>query len=206
MTLKIYGIPASRALRSMWIAKELGLPYENIPVGWTDGGTQKPEYLALNPNGLVPTIDDDGFVLWESAAINLYLAKKHSLGTLYPTALQDEAKVWQWSFWSATEVEPPLGQYVYNTVMYEPAKRNAQVAADSWQKLLTRLKVLNGAVSNTSYLLGNEFTIADFNVASGLYSAVRLKLDLSAYPKAVAYLNACLNRPAALDARKLREQ
>lgn len=205
MTLKIYGIPASRALRSMWIAKELGLPYENIPVGWTDGGTQKPEYLALNPNGLVPTIDDDGFVLWESAAINLYLAKKHSLGTLYPTALQDEAKVWQWSFWSATEVEPPLGQYVYNTVMYEPAKRNAQVAADSWQKLLTRLKVLNDAVTKTPYLLGNHFTIADFNVASGLYSVVRLKLDISAFPKASSYLKTCLERPAALETRKLRE-
>src|SRR5438034_9997453 len=84
MALKIYGIPRSRAFRTLWMAKELGLEYENIPIDFANNGTRAPEYLRINPNGHVPTIDDDGVVLWESMAINLYLAKKYSLGALYP--------------------------------------------------------------------------------------------------------------------------
>ena len=74
MALKIYGIPRSRAFRTLWMAKELGLEYENIPID-TQGGSRAPDFLKINPNGHIPAIDDDGFVLCESMAINLYLAK-----------------------------------------------------------------------------------------------------------------------------------
>src|SRR6202040_1603837 len=103
MALKIYGIPRSRAFRTMWMAKELGLDYENIPIDFANDGTRTPEYLAINPNGHVPAIDDDGFILWESMAINLYLAKKYGGGDLYPVLFEDEARTWQWSFWGMTE-------------------------------------------------------------------------------------------------------
>jgi glutathione S-transferase len=93
MALKIYGIPRSRAFRTLWMAKELGLDYENIPID-TQGGSWAPDYLKINPNGHVPAIDDDGFVLWESMAINLYLAKKHARGSLYPIRFEDEALTW----------------------------------------------------------------------------------------------------------------
>jgi glutathione S-transferase len=93
--LKIYGVPRSRAFRTLWLAKELGLDYDNIAVDFATGETRQPAYLAINPNGHVPAIDDNGFILWESMAINLYLAKKYGLGTLYPTALEDEARMWQ---------------------------------------------------------------------------------------------------------------
>src|SRR5260221_14770536 len=76
--LKIYGIPRSRAFRTLWMPKELGLEYENIPIDFANDATRTPEYLRINPNGHVPTIDDDGVILWESMAINLYLAKKYS--------------------------------------------------------------------------------------------------------------------------------
>src|SRR5438067_11092241 len=82
--LKIYGIPRSRAFRTLWMAKELGLEYENIPIDFANDGTRTPEYLRINPNGHVPTIDDDGVILWESMAINLYLAKKYGSSDLYP--------------------------------------------------------------------------------------------------------------------------
>ncbi|HEU0216841.1 MAG TPA: glutathione S-transferase N-terminal domain-containing protein, partial [Stellaceae bacterium] len=78
--VKIYGVPRSRAFRTLWLAKELGLDYENVMIDFADGGTRQPAYLAINPNGHVPAIDDNGFVLWESMAINLYLAKKYGLG------------------------------------------------------------------------------------------------------------------------------
>ena len=93
--LKIYGMARSRAFRTLWMAKELGLEYENIALNPMSGTeTRTPEFLAINPNGHVPAIDDDGFVLWESMAINLYLAKKHARGSLYPIRFEDEAKTW----------------------------------------------------------------------------------------------------------------
>ena len=96
-TLRIYGIARTRAFRVLWIAKELDLDYEHIPLEIGAAGAGKPDYLAINPNGRLPAIDDGGFVLWESLAITLYLAKKH--GRLYPKTLEGEAKAWQWSLW-----------------------------------------------------------------------------------------------------------
>jgi len=85
--LKIYGIARTRAFRALWMAKELGLDYQHDPVEIGDAGARTPEFLAINPNGRLPVIVDDGFVLFESLAITLYLAKKHSLGRLYPGTL-----------------------------------------------------------------------------------------------------------------------
>ena len=90
--LRIYGIARTRAFRAIWIAKELGLDYEHIPIEIGEAGAKKTEYLAVNPNGRLPAIDDDGFVLWESLAITLYLAKKHGTGILYPAPLEAEAR------------------------------------------------------------------------------------------------------------------
>src|SRR5262249_52407897 len=98
--LRIFGIARTRAFRALWIAKELGLDYEHVPIESGAMGARKAEYLAVNPNGRLPAIEDDGFVLWESLAITLYLAKKHSVGGLYPADLHDEAKCWQWSLWA----------------------------------------------------------------------------------------------------------
>src|SRR4029077_20978543 len=90
--LRIYGIARTRAFRALWIAMELGLDYEHLPIEIGDAGARAPEFLKLNPNGRLPFIDDDGFVLYESLAITLYLAKKHANGKLYPAKLEDEAK------------------------------------------------------------------------------------------------------------------
>src|SRR5262245_1334205 len=103
--LKIYGTARTRALRALWIAKELGLDYEHVPGEIGEAGARKPDYLAINPNGRLPAIDDGGFVLWESLAITLYLAKKHSTGALYPATLEGEARAWQWSLWAVQEVD-----------------------------------------------------------------------------------------------------
>src|SRR2546430_5813612 len=99
--LRIYGVARTRAFRVLWLAKELGLDYEHVPIEIGPGGARKAEYLAINPNGRLPAIDADGFILWESLAITLYLAKKHD--RLYPTTLEGEAKAWQWSLWARSE-------------------------------------------------------------------------------------------------------
>jgi len=132
MALKIYGVARSRAFRVLWMAKELGLDYEHVKVDFATGETRAPAHLALNPNGHVPVIDDDGFVLWESMAINLYLAKKYGAGGLYPTRLGDEARAWQWSFWGMTEVERSVLTALMHRAVHPADKRDA-AAADAAQ-------------------------------------------------------------------------
>src|SRR5499427_514806 len=135
MALKIYGVARSRTFRTLWMAKELGLDYEHVKVDFATGETQTQAHLALNPNGHVPVIDDDGFILWESMAINLYLAKKYGAGGLYPSRLEDEARAWQWSFWGMTEVERPLLTALLNRAFYPESQRDA-AAADAAEKTL----------------------------------------------------------------------
>ena len=124
--LRIYGIARTRAFRALWIAKELGLDYEHIPVEIGQAGARQPEYLAINPNGRLPAIDDGGFVLWESLAITLYLAKKHGTGRLYPATLEGEAKAWQWSLWAVQEVDRGVNIWSLHAVRLPPADRDPQ--------------------------------------------------------------------------------
>jgi glutathione S-transferase len=204
MALKIYGIPRSRAFRTLWMAKELGLDYENVAIDMGKGETRTPDYLRINPNGHIPAIDDDGFILWESMAINLYLAKKHSPAALYPARLEDEARVWQWSFWGMTEVERPVLTALFHRALLPEDKRDAALADESERQLATPLKVLDAAVARTPYLLGEHFTVADLNVASILSWARPARIDLGAVPKMADWFKRCSERPAARAARDLQ--
>ncbi|MBV8779172.1 MAG: glutathione S-transferase family protein [Alphaproteobacteria bacterium] len=202
--LKIYGIPRSRAFRTLWLAKELGLDYDNVAIDFATGETRQPAYLKINPNGHVPAIDDDGFVLWESMAINLYLAKKYGSGSLYPRRLEDEGHAWQWSFWGMTELERPVLTAMFNRAIYPEDKRDA-AAADAAEKALQHpFGVLDGEVSAQSYLLGDAFTVADLNVAAILSWARPARIDFTAFPKAADWLSRCALRPAAKAARDLQ--
>ena len=206
MTLKIYGVARSRAFRTLWMAKELGLDYDHVKVDFATGETRTPAHLALNPNGHIPVIDEDGFVLWESMAINLYLAKKHSLGRLYPTRPEDEARAWQWSFWGMTEVERPVLTALFNRAILPEDKRDA-AAADSAERVLAQpLKVLVGVLGRGTNLLGDNFTVADLNVASILSWARPANVNVAPFPKVAEWLKNCAERPAARAARQLQRE
>ena len=206
MTLKIYGVARSRAFRTLWMAKELGLDYDHVKVDFATGETRTPAHLALNPNGHIPIIDEDGFVLWESMAINLYLAKKHSLGRLYPTRPEDEARAWQWSFWGMTEVERPVLTALFNRAILPEDKRDA-AAADSAERMLAQpLKVLDGVLGRGTNLLGDNFTVADLNVASILSWARPANVNVAPFPKVAEWLKNCAERPAARAARQLQRE
>ena len=206
MALKIYGVARSRAFRILWTAKELGLDYEHVKVDFASGETREPGFLALNPNGHVPVIDDDGFILWESMAINLYLAKKYGAGGLYPSRLEDEARAWQWSFWGMTEVERPVLTAMMNRAVYPEAKRD-MAAADAAEKALAQpLRVLDGVLGRHANLLGENFTVADLNVASILAWARPAQIDMSVYPRVAEWLKTCAERPAARVARQMQRE
>jgi glutathione S-transferase len=202
--LKIYGVPRSRAFRTLWMAKELGLEYEHVPIDFANSGTRTPEYLKVNPNGHVPAIDDDGVILWESMAINLYLAKKYGAGSLYPVRFEDEARAWQWSFWGMTEIERPVLTAMFHRAILPEAERDAALADDSERQLGRPLMVLDAAVAAQPYLLGEHFTVADLNVASILSWARPARIDLSHVPKMADWFKRCAERPAAREARALQ--
>ena len=204
MTLRIHGIPRSRTFRNLWAAEEAGVTYENVATDFTEG-VKQPAYLAINPNGRIPAIEDGGFTLWESLAINLYIAKRYAAGALYPAGLEDEARTWQWSLWAANEIEKPLIDLVFHRIVYPPEKRDEAIAQAAQEKLPRPFEVLDAQLGRSPYLLGAAFSVADLNVAGVMYSSWFNKVDYSRWPHVKAWLERCLTRPAALRARKLRE-
>ena len=217
-TLTVYGeVKASRAWWTDWTCRELDLEYDNVSVGFLEPDIKRDDYLALNPNGLIPTITDGDFALWESMAINLYLAKKYGNDSLYPTSLEGEALTWQWSFWIVTRVEVPL-----LTLMV--ASMNLPAGSDLEQYFLKHVPawtpdelnrcrsvlqgpfgVLDGELGKRPYLLGDTFTVADLNVSAILArnsgsvlqsGGSEALIELSSIPHMVNWLHRCFSRSA----------
>lgn len=197
MALKIYGVARSRTIRTLWMAAELGVSYENVQLPAGADGSRKPEYMRLNPNGSVPFIEDDGLILWESLAINLYLARKHG-GPLAPANLAEEGQMTMWSIWAVASVEPHALQARYHTSMYPPDQRNPKVIQQSLETLKAPLGVLEGALANGGgYLVGGRFTVADLNVAGVIFYLRFNPEALVDKPTIRAWQAAALARPAA---------
>lgn len=202
MTLKIYGTAASRAFRTLWMAEELGLAYEHIPYSFSGPEIKTPTFLAMNPNGSIPVIDDGGLVVWESLAINLYLARTYGAGTLGAGEAREEAHIQQWAFWTATEIETPSRNWFQHTVYLPEAERIPAVVAMALEALGKKFAVAEQHLSPRSWLVGERFTAADLNLAAAL---MRLKeLGGEAFPHLVAWHARCMARPAAQRAMALR--
>lgn len=199
--IKLYGIRQSRAMRSLWALEELGVPYEHMPIHFATDA-KKPEYKSINPNGRVPALVDGDVTLFESMAINLYLAKKYDKRGLYPASVEDEARAIQWSFWGMTEIEPSLLVVLMNRVFLPPNQRDETAARTAEEKLGPALRVLDGALAGKKYLLGDAFTIADLNVASVLSWALFAHVDLAKTPNTERWLAECSARPAFAKAQK----
>jgi len=200
--LRIYGIARTRAFRPLWMAMELGLDFEHLPIEIGDAGARTPEFLRLNPNGRLPVIVDDGFLLSESLAITLYLARKHSNGKLYPDTIQAEARTWQWTMWALSEVDRGVNIWSLHAVRLPPDERDAAKREEALKILAKPFAILDAAVSQQPYLIGDGFTVADLNVAAVISRAV--DMDLSAVPHLKAWLMRCLERPAARKALALK--
>ena len=196
--IKLYGVPGSRACRPLWMLEEVGVPYENIPTHFATGETHRPEYLALNPNGHVPTLVDGDLVLWESMAINLYLAAKYGCGTFWPNELADQARCIQWSFWLMTEVETPLVTALLHRAFYPEPQRNARLADESEVALAKPFKVLDTHLSDRRFIVGNGVSVADINAASVIFWTRLARVEIKPFPNLGRWLTSCLERPAAV--------
>ena len=193
--LQIYGNPRSRAMRCLWMLEEMGEPYQLIEKSTRADELQSAEYLRLNPNARIPTLVDGDLVLWESMAINLYLAQKyegpmHSVG---PTVLGLAA---QWSFWAMLELEGLLLELLNHRAVLPEFARDPSYAERDELLLRRPLGVLNNSLRGRDHLAGGNFTVADLNVASILAWGKMARLDLSAHPDVARWLDSCLTRPA----------
>jgi glutathione S-transferase len=204
--LTIYGVYRSRASRTIWLAHELGLPFNHVPVmqlyrlpdakaADATLHTKSPAFLKVNPNGHIPSIDDDGLVLHESLAINLYLAKKHG-GPLAPADVAEDGEMGMWALWAATEVEPHALNVLYHRIGNVWGPKDAKIADAAVEALKTPFAVLDRALAKTGWLVGGRFTVADINVAEIVRYAQAAPELLDASPKVKAWLAACQARPA----------
>ena len=207
MSLTIYGCFRSRATRNVWLANELGLGFKHVPViqayrladpAAPDAplNTRSPEFLKVNPNGHIPSIDDDGFKLHESLAINLYLARKHG-GPLAPRDLQEEGLAAMWALWAATECESHALNLMYHLAAYPPEKRDPKLVEAALAALPGPFAVLDRALAEGGgYVMGGRFTVADINVAEIIRYAKPATQLFDAAPHVKAWLDACQARPA----------
>lgn len=200
--LRLYGSIRSRAMRVLWMLGELGLTCEHFEYQPRSSETRSSEYLLLNPNGRIPAIDDDGFVLTESMAINIYLAKKYQ-SSLYPDDERSQALVLQWSLWETDRLDRQIVTYFAHTRRLPKSDRRPEVADAAWREIVPAFDALEACLKKFTYLIGPQFSVADLNVASALYRA--LSLDLSRWPRTRTWLDACWERPAAKKVRALRE-
>ncbi|MSO90908.1 MAG: glutathione S-transferase family protein [Acetobacteraceae bacterium] len=204
MTLTLIGSPYSRTVRTLWMAKELGIPYENIEVKPGPEGSRTPEHLKINPNGHVPVINDDGLILWESFAINLYLARKHG-GPLAPVNISEEGQVLQWTLWAVWELEPHAQAVMAHGKTLPEDQRDANILVRSQTTVEGALAVLNGTLAKSGgHLVGNRFTVADLNVTSCLYFLRFAPEIVDKFPAVRTFYDACKARPAAKAAFALR--
>ena len=199
MALTIYGVALSRANRNLWLAEELGLAYTHRETDFRPTAadhSRTAAFLAINPNGHVPAIDDDGLVVWESMAINLYLARKN-ISPLSPADLNEEARALMWSFWVVNECERDCVAILLHRAALPEAKRVPASASQAAGRLKQPLRVLEAALSKAPFLAAERFTVADLNVAAVL-SWARPEADLlAAFPAVSAWLADALARPAA---------
>ncbi len=200
MSITLYGISGSRAIRSIWAAEEVGLEYEHVPTHFAKDA-KADEYLAVNPNGRIPALVDGDMLLCESMAINLYLAKNYG-GDLYPSTPAAEALTWQWSVWGISEIEPLQMQIVVQKLFTAEERRDASVVARAEKGLGRPLAVLNDTLAEQPYLLGDEFGIADLNVAGVMLLLEMVSFDISPWPNVQSWLQRCYARDSLVAARK----
>jgi glutathione S-transferase len=192
--LKLYGNARSRAERCLWMLEEVGEPYELIQTSVRVEDLHDPAYLKLNPNARIPTLVDGDVVVWESMAINLYLAQRP--GPMHfgsPAVLGIAA---QWSFWAIAEIETFLLNLLSHRILLAEHVRDPSHLERNTLLLQWPLAALNAALGGRDYLAGENFTVADLNLASILEWGKMSELDFSSYPNVAPWLDKCLARPA----------
>jgi glutathione S-transferase len=196
--LKIWGRKNSiNVQKVMWTVGELGLSPERIDAGMAHGIVGEPWYAALNPNRMVPTIDDDGVVLWESNVIVRYLAAKHAPGTLMPTDPVARAKADMWMDWQQNTLMPAgLSPLFLGLIRTPPDKRDAGALHKAAEVTESALRTLDAHLAKQAYVLGDSLTVADIPVGVATYRWYALPVEHAELPNLRAWYDRLRQRPA----------
>lgn len=177
--LKIWGRnTSSNVQKVMWAIGEMNLPHQRIDIGGPFGKNREPQYLAMNPNGLVPTLEEeDGWLLWESNSIVRYLAAKHQSRVLEPADLRSRARAHQWMDWQLTVLGPAIHGLFWGLIRTPPEKRNYAEIAESKERTIKAMAILDAQLAKTRYVAGDEFSYGDIPVGIITYRFVNLAPD-----------------------------
>jgi len=186
--LKIWGRTNSiNVQKVLWAVDELNVPYERIDAGMQFGVVNEPFYRKMNPNGHVPTIDDDGFVLWESNAIVRYLSAKHGAGTLWPSDPKERADADRWMDWASSTLAAPIFPVFWGLIRTPPEKRDGKAIAEGVKKLNAAFEVLEQSLDGRDFVAGAAFTMGDIPVGVHVYRWSALPIDRPGLRKVEAY-------------------
>ncbi len=194
--LRIWGrVNSSNVQKVLWCCAELGLSYERIEAGGEHGVTRSAEYLAMNPNALVPTIDDGGFILWESNVIVRYLANKHGLGTLCPTDLRVRFEAERWMDWQATTLAPSHRTIFMGLVRTPPEKRDNGAIESALKEASELLKIFDARLGKTPFAAGADLTMGDIPLEIVLHRLFTLGVARSGVPNVSRWYDRLTERP-----------
>ncbi len=194
--LKIWGRTNSvNVKKALWALEELKVPYQRIDAGLQHGVVNTPEYRAMNPNGLVPTIDDEGFILWESHAIVRYLCAKHGAGSLWPNDLRVRADSDRWMDWAFT-FAAVLRPVFWNLVRTPPEKRDHKLIEEGVQRAGELATYVDARLADRPYVAGDSLTMGDIPLGCHLQLWFRLDIARPAVPKLQGWFERLCTRPA----------
>lgn len=201
--ITLYGSARTSAGRCLWCLEETGVAYENKNVDMRSKEHKSEDFLKINPNGKIPAMIDGETTLFESMAINFYLADKYK-PELLGTTPEDRAVSYQWSFWSSSELQDPIIQVFIQKVFMPEDKRSQTVIDENLAKLPALFTTLDNALASKTYLNGKTFTLADLNTMSIVSIAPHVGFDLSNYKNVDLWMKAISDRPAYQNYSKLR--
>jgi glutathione S-transferase len=194
--LKVWGRTNSvNVKKALWAVEELGLKYERIDAGMQFGVNKTPAYLKMNPTGLVPTIEDDGFTLWESHTIVRYLAAKHGQGTLCPSDLKARADVERWMDWAFT-LQSGMRPVFWGLIRTAPEKRDMKAIEEGRKKCIELLAIPEAALAGKKYVAGERFTMGDIPLGCEVQRWMRVPIERPAFANVQAWFDRLCERPA----------
>ncbi len=195
--LKIWGRKNSiNVQKVLWCCTELNLAHERIDAGMEFGVNDTPVYRTMNPNGLVPTINDDGFVLWESHAIVRYLSRKHGQGTLWPEHTHHCADADRWMEWYSTTLWPLMRPVFWNLVRVAPEKRNMVEVEENRKKLAAHFSAADAHLALNAYMAGKAFSMGDIPMGVTAFRWFNLPIERPALGNLDAWYKRICERPA----------
>lgn len=196
--LKVWGRnTSSNVQKVMWAIGEIGVAHERIDVGGPFGQNREPPYLAMNPNGVVPTLEeDDGFVLWESNAIVRYLAAKHRAVALEPADMRTRFSAERWMDWQSSVVNPAIIPVFWGLLRTAPEKRDHAAIGAAKIKCEDALRIMDAQLAKTRFMAGDDFSYGDIPLGPFVYRYFRLVPDHPAMPNVERWYTDITARPA----------